>query len=226
MKVFCWDFDGTIASSKSLWTGSVFDALKTVMPQIEDSFFHEIKAYMQFGFPWHTPDADYTFCKGDKWWEFMEKHFYESYIKCGIAPEVAQTATKMVRPIIKQKSRYTLYNDAADTLRIIKGQGAINVLMSNNYPDLGDILKQFGLSPYFDEVILSAVVGYNKPHREFFDLVKAKYPNAEFYMIGDSINADILGGKRNGMKTVLVHKGFSEYADYCFDELRCVLSLL
>lgn len=226
MKVFCWDFDGTLSFSNPLWTRSVFDALKTVMPQIEDSFFSEIRAYMQFGFPWHTPDVDYTFCKGNKWWEFMEKHFCESYIKCGIDPEIAQTAAKIVRPIIKQKSRYTLYNDAADTLQIIKERGAINVLMSNNYPDLGDILKQFDLSQYFDEVILSAVIGYNKPHRKFFDPVKAKYPNAEFYMIGDNVNADIIGGKRNGMTTVLVHKGFSEYADYCFDELTDVLSLL
>lgn len=148
MKVFCWDFDGTLAFSKSLWTGSVFDALKAVEPQIEDNFYHEIQAYMHFGFPWHTPDIDYTFCLGDKWWEFMEKHFCESYMKCGIAPKIAETAAKKVRSIIKQKSRYTLYEDVADALRIIS------------------------------------------------------------------------------MKTVLVHKGFSEHADYCFDELRLVLSLL
>lgn len=226
MKVFCWDFDGTLAFSKSLWTGSVFDALKAVIPQIDDSFYNEIRAYMHCGFPWHTPDVDYTFCKGDKWWEFMEKHFYESYIKCGIAPEIAETASKKVHSIIKQKSRYTLYEDAANTLRIIKEKGAINILLSNNYPDLGDLIEQFGLLPYFDDVILSAVVGYNKPHKKLFDLAKTKYPNAEFYMIGDNINADVIGGKQCGMKTVLVHKGFSEYADYCFDDLSSVLSLL
>ena len=226
MKVFCWDFDGTLAFSKSLWTGSVFDALKTVIPQIEDSFYHEIRAYMQFGFPWHTPDADYTFCKGDQWWEFMEKHFCESYIKCGIDPKIAGEAAKTVRSMVKQKSRYTLYEGAADTLRAIKEQGAVNILVSNNYPDLGEVLEQLDLVGYFDDVVLSAVVGYNKPHKKLFDSAKAKYPNAEFYMIGDNINADILGGKQNGMKTVLVHKGFSEHADYCFDELKSVLRLL
>lgn len=226
MKVFCWDFDGTLAFSKSLWTGSVFDALKAVMPQIEDSFYHVIRAFMQFGFPWHTPERDYTACTGEKWWELMENHFRESYMKCGIRPEAAETAAKKVRSMIKQEARYALYEDAADTLRTIKERGAVNILISNNYPDLGDILDRLGLSVYLDEVILSAVVGYNKPRRELFDRAKGKYPNAEFIMIGDNIDADILGGKQNGMKTVLVHKGFSEYADHCFDELRSVLSLL
>lgn len=226
MKVFCWDFDGTLAFSKSLWTGSVFDALKAVLPQVEDGLYHEIRVHMRSGFPWHAPDMDHTLFVGEKWWAFMERHFCESYIKCGIAPEIAETAAKRVRSMIKQKSRYTLYEDAADTLRTVKEQGAANILVSNNYPDLGDILDQLGLSIYFDEVILSAVAGFNKPRRELFDLAKASYPNAEFIMIGDNVNADILGGKQSGMKTVLVHKGFSEHADHCFDDLRSVLSLL
>ena len=36
-----WDFDGTITHSKSLWSRSVFEALKSVMPQIDDSFSPE-----------------------------------------------------------------------------------------------------------------------------------------------------------------------------------------
>ncbi|MCH5198429.1 MAG: HAD family hydrolase [Oscillospiraceae bacterium] len=226
MKVLCWDFDGTLAFSNHLWSGSVFDALKSVFPQVEESLFSEIRFYMASGFPWHTPEVDYTFCRGELWWEFMEKHFFESYKKCGIAPEIAEKASKTVRSVIKQKSRYTLYDDAADTLRRSKEQGTVNILLSNNYPDLDEILEQLGLTEFFDEVILSAVEGYNKPHKKLFDLAKAKYPNAEFFMIGDNINADIIGGKQNGMKTVLVHKGYSEYADYCFDDLKSVLGLL
>lgn len=226
MKVFCWDFDGTLAFSNSLWTGSVFDALKAVMPETDDSLFREIQAYMRIGFPWHAPESDYTSCIGDKWWEHMEKHFYESYIKCGIAPEIAQRAAKNVRSNIKQKSRYTLYEDTLYILQNLKEQGAVNILISNNYPDLEEVLENLGLSQYFDEVIISAVVGYNKPCMEIFELANIKYPNAEIYMIGDNVNADIIGGKQAGMKTILVHKGYSEHADYCFDNLMTILSLV
>ena len=61
---------------------------------------------------------------------------------------------------------------------------------------------------------------------EIFELANIKYPNAEIYMIGDNVNADILGGKQAGMKTILVHKGYSEHADYCFDNLKEILSLI
>lgn len=226
MKVFCWDFDGTLAFSNSLWSRGTFDALKSIVPETDDSLLQEIRVCMQCGFPWHTPDADYTLYKGDKWWELMENHFYESYIKCGVAPGIAKTASKNVRPIIKQTCRYTLFEDTIDTLRILKEQGAVNILLTNNYPDFEEVLEHLGLSQYFSAAIISAVVGYNKPRKEIFELAKEKYPSEAYYMIGDNIKADILGGKQNGMRTVLVHKGFSEHADYCFDKLRSVLSLI
>ena len=226
MKVFCWDFDGTITHSKSLWSRSVFEALKSVMPQIDDSFFPRIRAHMQSGFPWDTPDDDDCCCKDDAWWEFMEKHFTKSYIKCGVAPETAEIASKKVHSLIRQTSRYTLYHDAVETLQEVRARGAINLLLSNNYPDLDEVIEELGLTPYFDDMIISGKVGYNKPRREIFELAKQKFPDAEYYMIGDNLTADILGGKQSGMTTVLVHKGFSDQADYCFDNLISVLSLI
>ena len=283
MKVFCWDFDGTITHSKSLWSRSVFEALKSVMPQIEDSLFPRIRAHMQSGFPWDTPDDDDCCCKDDAWWEFMEKHFTKSYIKCGIVPRIAEIASKKVHSLIRQPSRYTLYHDAVETLQEARARGAVNLLLSNNYPDLDEVIEELGLTPYFDDMIISGKVGYNKPRREIFELAKQKFPNAEYsvknkldssfftrqfvseqkaktelqsehsslwmadeklhtqlshrpfatsrsemeiYMIGDNLTADILGGKQSGMTTVLVHKGFSDQADYCFDNLISVLSLI
>ena len=45
-------------------------------------------------------------------------------------------------------------------------------------------------------------------------------------MIGDNPVADILGGKSAGMTTVLVHKGFAKNADYCFDNLLDICSVM
>lgn len=225
MKVFCWDFDGTITVSNPLWTGCMVDALKLIEPKTESAFFNVIRPYMAFGFPWHTPENDYRCCTGSIWWEQMENHFCESYIKCGINPEVARKASEKVKTIIKQESRYTIYNDAIETLCILSQSGAKNVLLSNNYPELRTVLKALNIEKYFDEIIISANVGYNKPNKEIFDIAKDNYPNAEFFMIGDSVNADIVGGKQNGMTTILVHKGYSQEADYCFDDLSSIIEL-
>jgi len=45
-------------------------------------------------------------------------------------------------------------------------------------------------------------------------------------MVGDNLYADIEGGKAAGMKTVLVHKGRSDAADHCFDDLTSVLDVV
>ncbi len=47
----------------------------------------------------------------------------------------------------------------------------------------------------------------------------------EYYMVGDSVNADIIGGNQAGFKTILVHKGFNEQADYCFEDLQAITDL-
>lgn len=226
MKIFCWDFDGTLTISNPLWTGCMLDALKIIEPNTDDSFFHIIRPYMAFGFPWHTAERNYSQYTGDKWWELMEKHFQTSYIECGISSNIAENAAKIIRLIITQKSRYTLYDDSVTTLDSLYKLGVKNILVSNNYPELRDVMKTLDIEKYFEDIVISADVGYNKPNKAIFDIAKLKYPNADFYMIGDSISADIIGGKQNGMTTVLVHKGFSEEADYCFNDLSLIIELI
>ena len=56
----------------------------------------------------------------------------------------------------------------------------------------------FGLEQYFDYVVTSEEAGFDKPSKAPFELALKKLnllPN-ECWMIGDNLNADILGGKR------------------------------
>lgn len=62
-----------------------------------------------------------------------------------------------------------------------------------------------GLLPYFDHVFVSESLGYRKPEKAFFDACRAFLPDVaadECMMIGDSLTADITGGKNAGMKTI------------------------
>lgn len=225
MSMIFWDFDGTLAYSNSLWSGSVYKALletdaATTVP------FAEIKKHMQYGFTWHTPEQDYSHLIQDKWWEFMNKHFYESYLKCGVSEEIALAATSKIRSIIKRIENYSLYDDTIATLLKVREMGHTNVILSNNYPDLGEVLDGLQISEYFDGVVISAQVGYDKPRTELFEIAKERFPSNEYYMVGDSLKADILGGKNAGMRTILVHKGYSNEADFCFYDLYSICSLL
>lgn len=150
MSVIFWGFDGTIVHSNPLWSNSVYNALKSadINTAVE---FSDIRKCMQSGFTWHTPDKDFSQLTGDKWWEFMNTKFYNDYIRLGVHSDVAEKAVKQIRAIIKSKENYKLYPDAIATLKSANEKGHKNVILSNNYPDLSDVIKALDLDNYFDK---------------------------------------------------------------------------
>ncbi len=219
MAIVFWDFDGTLVYSNPLWSNSVYTALKETDPQTT-VLFSDIRKRMACGFTWHTPDEDYSDVVNDKWWNFMNNKFYNDYISLGVNPETAKYSAHRVRDIIKRKDNYVLYSDALEVLNLSLSKGNTNVILSNNYPDLEEVIKQLELSQYFDRIIVSAKAGYDKPRKEIFDIAKTYYPDENYIMIGDSVHADIFGGKNAGMTTILVHNGFCSQADFCYDNLN------
>lgn len=225
MAIIFWDFDGTLVYSNPLWSTTVFNSLKEVNPNT-DVKFTDIRKCMATGFTWHTPDEDYSNLIGDKWWEFMNRKISDDYISLGVDADVSQKAASLVRKNIKNVESYTLYPNTFEALEKSLKMGHKNVLLSNNYPDLIEVLDKLELTKYFDRIIVSANYGYDKPRKELFDIAKALYPNEEYIMVGDSITADIVGGNNAGMKTVLVHKGYEEKADFCTENLTEIFEFI
>jgi 2-haloacid dehalogenase len=65
-------------------------------------------------------------------------------------------------------------------------------------------LRDSGMFPFFKKIFVSEDTGYQKPMREFFDYVFARIPHFDAghaLIIGDSLGADIKGGKQAGMDT-------------------------
>ena len=225
MSVFCWDFDGTLAYSDHLWSNSVFRALNETVEN-HSVTFADIRRCNQTGYTWHTPERDFTAFVGEKWWELMNAHFYNSFISLGINEKKAKTASEKVRGIIMLPENYFLFDDTLAVLEAAKEKGHTNIILSNNYPELETITDFLGITKYFDRLVVSGLVGYDKPRKEIFDIAKSFYKDENFVMIGDNPTADILGGKSAGMTTVLVHKGFDPNADYCFDNLTDIISIM
>lgn len=58
---------------------------------------------------------------------------------------------------------------------------------------------------YFKNVFISEEIGYDKPSKEYFDCCFDRMPEfhiEEALLVGDSLTADILGGRNTGIKTV------------------------
>ena len=225
MSVFCWDFDGTLAYSDHLWSNSVFRALNETVKN-HSVTFKDIRRCNQTGYTWHTPERDFTAFVGEKWWELMNTHFYNSFVSLGISESEARLASERVRGIIMLPENYFLFDDTLAVLEAAKEKGHTNIILSNNYPELEVITDALGITKYFDRLVVSGLVGYEKPRKEIFDIAKSFYPDEKFVMIGDNPTADVIGGKAAGMTTVLVHKGFDKNADYCFDNLTDIISIM
>lgn len=225
-KVICWDFDGTLAYSNSLWSNAVYKAIKETQTTTNITL-DNIKKHMSEGFTWHTPNEDYHKLIGDMWWDFMNKRFSDIYIILKTDKATADKASKKVRGIVKKSHNYTLYEDTITTLKYCKQKGYINVLLSNNYPDLNDVLDELDISKYFEHFVISALVGYDKPRNEIFEYARKLYKNAcKYYMVGDNISADIIGAKNTGMTTILIHNTLESTADYSFKTLAEVCAVL
>lgn len=226
MSIIYWDFDGTLVWSEHLWSSSVFKALNETDDK-NGVAFKNIRKCMATGFTWHTPENDYTAYKNERWWDFMNEHIYKSYLLLGINEETALPATQKVRKIIKKRENFNLYPDTVSTLQELKDRGHKNIILSNNFPDLHEVIEKIGIEQYFDGFVISAVEGYDKPRKELFDIAKFFNKNNEpMYMVGDSIKADIIGGNNAGMITIYVHKGYCKEADYCIDNLIALLEII
>lgn len=225
MAIIFWDFDGTLVYSNPLWSNTVYNSLQEVAKNC-DIEFSEIRKCMAKGFTWHTADEDYSDLIGDKWWAFMNNKIAEDYISLGVDSDTAIKAASLVRKNIKKAENYTLYSDAVDALKASEKKGYKNVILSNNYPDLTEVLDKLDLTKYFDNIIVSANYGFDKPRKELFDIAESFYPDDSYIMVGDSVSADITGGNNAGMKTVLVHKCYNDKADYCCDNLISVIDMI
>ena len=67
-------------------------------------------------------------------------------------------------------------------------------------------IRQLGLDALVDGWVISAEVGVRKPSRAIFDILADRLSSPlKGWMVGDSLEADILGGHAAGLRTALVY---------------------
>ena len=84
-------------------------------------------------------------------------------------------------------------------------------------------LKKLGIFEYFDEVITPDCAGAAKPASAIFKLaaIRAKKPTEQCWYVGDNYNADYLGAKQAGFKSVWLNRnGADEPCDSQCQDLQ------
>lgn len=225
-KAVFWDFYGTLVRETSPWSNSFH---KSILRNVPDSTitFEQVRPLMRGGFSWDEPDKDYRDATGEKWWDMMNGHFRTLLQGLGLSGGLLDRINSEMREEILDVKRYPAFPDAEEALKAAINKGYSNYMLSNNFPELEQLVVEMGLRGLFSGIITSSLVGYEKPNQGIFDYAKelAGHPQVCF-MVGDNPVADVEGGKAAGMKTVLVHRGYDIRADYCFDNLIEISDIL
>ncbi|MBG44554.1 MAG: noncanonical pyrimidine nucleotidase, YjjG family [Aequorivita sp.] len=97
-----------------------------------------------------------------------------------------------------------LFNGAVEILDYLSPNYKLHII-TNGFEEVQHLkLQNSGIKKYFNTITTSEEVGLKKPHPVIFKtaLMKAMVSSEKSVMIGDSLEADILGAQKAGMYTL------------------------
>ena len=102
---------------------------------------------------------------------------------------------------------------SAEMLKGLKEDLGMHVAVVSNTGSLFqvfDILKAYGVRQYFDEITLSSIVGYRKPHPNIFRIAceQANLDPSECAFVGDTVSRDVVGPRRAGFGRIFKINSF------------------
>lgn len=107
-----------------------------------------------------------------------------------------------------EEADWKAYPGAKDILKHLFRAGYRLGLLSNatDDPFIQRLVNRLGLRPWLSPAFSSAGLGLRKPLREPMDLILARWnlPPESVVVVGDTLNADILGAHNAGMRGILV----------------------
>ena len=185
-----------------------------------------------------------------RWWQRLESgqidsgelrvgRFVEFLETTGRSP---QSAPALAEHYISALGNYAvLYPGARELLRRLDSDGFCMGMITNGLPDVQPAkIRLAGIGEFFDPIIISGLVGCQKPEPEIFDIAKSRAletrrlaEGQRIVMIGDSLSADIGGADSVGWETIWFDpsgrvasgEGYPDRRVGSWDELgECLLS--
>ncbi|HWL64406.1 MAG TPA: HAD family hydrolase [Actinomycetota bacterium] len=200
-----WDFDGTLAYRDGLWSGCLAEVLQAQEPGAGITR-DDVRPLLKNGFPWHTPDrAHPELDTPEAWWEVVEGLLILACLELGFPEMKARRYAREAHERYIDVAGFRLFDDTLSVLTKLKEEGWRHVILSNHVPELRDIVEGLRLSVLVEDVLSSAVTGYEKPNPEAFRLGREAAGNPDrLWMVGDNPQADVAGAEAIGIPAILV----------------------
>lgn len=220
-KCIFWDSDGTLLYGNESFKCSLIRAFKEFGYVLEED---KTRNFMRSVCSWYVPERDHSNKNGEEWWEDLLEEIRRFCVENDIVePDIEPICISFREKVITFE--YEAYSDAKMVLHCFKEKGYDNYIISNNFPELGEVFKRLGLDSEISGYFLSASIGYEKPRKEIFEYAISHAGNPEVkYMIGDNPIADYQGGLNAGMTSILVHNKVEGMV--CCEQLKDLLNVI
>ncbi|MBR6782826.1 MAG: YjjG family noncanonical pyrimidine nucleotidase [Clostridia bacterium] len=129
------------------------------------------------------------------------ERFTEFFSAVGYSSDPVAMADDYVEALSRQSH---LIDGALELIQSLYGRCGLYIITNGITSVQKSRFGRCPLAPHFDRCFISEEMGFAKPDKRFFDLVKASVPNftpEETIVIGDSLSSDIKGGINAGLAT-------------------------
>ncbi|MBL8063307.1 MAG: HAD family hydrolase [Anaerolineales bacterium] len=202
IRYLIFDLGGTLMHARADWS--------LIYEQSDQALVNSLKGH---GI---NLDANTFRTRLDEYYQQRDKDFYETTYHLVLREllkelghaEVPESVLRSALDALYSvtQSNWQLESDCMETLEQLKSDQYKLGIFSNagDDKDVQDLIESFGVRSYFDFVLTSAACFYRKPHPRAFEIALAQWNTTpdEAAMIGDSLDADILGAKQLGMTAI------------------------
>lgn len=110
--------------------------------------------------------------------------------------------------VTERRLSFNLFPEAESVVKELKQMGLRLYVVSNWDILLQSVLEDLGLVQYFEAIIVSSVVGVEKPDAGIFEVAikTSGSPRSSIMHVGNDPIADIQGASRSGLDAVLVER--------------------
>ena len=163
-----------------------------------------------------------TYEKERDWWRFVVSEVFHDHIQF----ENFDAFFDYLFERFAQSECWRLYDDVLNVLQDLKARGFHLGIISNWDSRLPSLLDQMEISQYFKTVVVSALVGYEKPHPAIFEIAlqRSGLDCAEVIYIGDDPVLDYQAARTAGMRAF--HLDRSKKFDSHEDTIDCLKDVL
>ena len=135
--------------------------------------------------------------------QLREARFKQTFLDMGLHPDIIPLGFE--DDYVKLcPTKTNLFPGVHDVLQYLSAKYTLH-LISNGFRESQDVkIAGTNIGGYFQHVVISEIVGVNKPDKAIFDhaLNLAGTIKAESLMIGDSLEADVYGALNFGMDAI------------------------